>query len=61
MTTQDFRRQNYKFISNPVYDQGLWKNLRNELFTYHPSMVASTVVSSQRDVGNRGSVRKDMA
>ena len=61
MTTQDFRRQNYKFISNPVYDQGIWSNLRNELFIYHPSMVASTVVSNQRNMGNRGSVRKDMA
>ncbi|KAK8800220.1 hypothetical protein WA171_004855 [Blastocystis sp. BT1] len=60
MTTQDFRRQNYKFISNPVYDQGIWSNLRNELFTYHPSMVASTVISN-RNMGNRGSVRKDMA
>ena len=47
MTSQDYRRQNYRFIGNPVYDKGIWKNVMNELFTYHPSMVASTVVSNQ--------------
>ena len=47
MTTQDYRKQNYRYIGNPIYDKGIWKNIVNALFTYHPSMVASTVVSSQ--------------
>lgn len=56
MTTQDYRKQNYRYIGNPIYDKGIWKNIVNELFTYHPSMVASTVVSSQyANVTDRGS------
>ena len=51
MTTQEFRRKNFKFESDPVYDKGVWKNVRNELFTFHPSMLATTVVSSERKGG----------
>ena len=60
MTTPEFRRQNYKFESNPVYDKGVWKNVRNELFTFHPSLLAATVVSSERVDGVAGSRWKDV-
>ena len=48
MTTQEYRKANYKIVSNPVYDKGVWKNFRNELFTYPPSLLATTVPSSKR-------------
>ena len=41
MTTQEYRRANYRFVSNPVYDKGVWKNIKNELFTYHPGVFVS--------------------
>ena len=45
MTTQEYRKNNFTF-TNPIYDQGVWKNLTNELFSFHPSLLASTVVDS---------------
>lgn len=56
MTTQEYRRANYRFVSNPVYDKGVWKNIKNELFTYHPSLLATTLHSNKRpDIERRRS------
>ena len=56
MTTQEYRRANYRFVSNPVYDKGVWKNIKNELFTCHPSLLATTLHSNKRpDIERRRS------
>ena len=60
MTTQEYRKSGMKIISNPIYDQGMKQNFMNELFTFHPSLLASTVVSSKKhDVDGKGSYRRD--
>ena len=51
ITTQEYRKNGMKRVSNPVYDQGIKQNFINELFTFHPSLLASTVITSnKRDV-----------
>ncbi|KAK8826749.1 hypothetical protein WA556_004338 [Blastocystis sp. ATCC 50177/Nand II] len=57
-TTQEYRKNNFTFVSNPLYDHGVWKNLCDELFATHPSLMASTVVKSPgAEGGSRGSSR----
>lgn len=59
MTTQEYRKNNFTF-SNPIYDQGVWKNLANE-FSFHPSLLAATVVdSSMRPDVFKGSKRSPL-
>lgn len=56
MTTQEYRRANFHFVSNPVYDKGVWKNVKRELFTYHPSLLATTIhPNKRRDIERRRS------
>ena len=58
LTTQEYRKNNFTFVSNPLYDHGVWKNLCDELFATHPSLMASTVVKSPgAEGGSRGSSR----
>lgn len=60
VTTQEYRKNGMKIISNPIYDYGIKQNFVNELFTFHPSLLASTVVSSKKhDVDGKGSYRRD--
>lgn len=49
-----------KIVKNPVYDHGIKHNFINELFTFHPSLLASTVVSTKnRGVEESGSYRRE--